>query len=285
MARRKFTPDPDFQLIVSEAALGRDARGGRGPVSGQALGRTNRRRRTTIQSIAEDIIQQAKDIVDDEVVGLPSVSKGGGRNIGYEFRSEDRHGKTYRASFSSEVEFENGRFVIVVRNTHDHAQDIEFGNANGSVHEVGPSSTGKGYFPLPITEVAYAKIRRKMKANRKPLTQQQREYQNIVQRKRYYENRAVKIKKLENPRKGTGDKKRAQQQLRAVEMTRRSSARRANEALSEYLQAKRPKHEPHAFIGRHRTTNKPILFTRSFQTYGAYGILQRAIRNIARHRF
>jgi hypothetical protein len=282
MARRRFNPDKNFELIVSRAALGGD----RGAVVGRVRG-GSRRRRTTLQDIADEIVQHAKEIVDSEV-GLPSVSRGGGRNIGYDFRSEDRRGRTYRASFGSEVRQENGRLVIVVFNDHPHAQDVEYGNANGDVHEVGPSRANHGYFKLPITEIAYARIRRRLKSRRKPLSERDKILNRAITRGNYYLRRGRRIVKLEKFDKRSTEKSIIKREREASRLRRRTNERKFNEAIRNLARAReirgqRPR--PHAFVGRDKNTRRPVLFSRSFRTYDGYGILQRAARNISRHRF
>ncbi len=268
-------------MVVSEAALGRDKHGGRGPVV--ARGRGGRRSRTTLQDIAEEIIQHAKEIVDSEV-GLPSVTRGGGRNIGYDFRSEDRRGKTYRASFGSGVKLEDGRLIIVVFNDHPHAQDVEFGNANGAVVEVGPSSTKHGYFKMPITEIAYARIRRRLALRRKPRNNKQKRIQRLLQRGRYYEKRLAGAK---FDRRSTARTIAAKQ----AEVARKRASTNKQKAIDALRTAENIKKQrkngprPNTFVGRDRKTKKPALFSRTFRTYDGYGILQRAVRNITRHRF
>lgn len=272
MARRRFKPDPDFQLVVSRAISG---------VEGRAVGSV-RRRKTTLVDVGENIIAEAKKITDS-AEGLPSVGAGGRRAAGYDFRAEDRKGKTYRASFRYEIRRERGRLILVVINDHGHAQDVEFGNTDR-----GRSiSVVDGYMRIPITMAAYRRIKAKEKAAPDAF---QRERAAARSQIRYWRGQ-----------KELGSRKRralVQQvsrffdgkKVRATEAQLRKRAiregERKKEAKFKLAQAERrlARTDPglrqaHSFVSIGEN-GKPYLFTKSVSTYRGYGILRRAMRRV-----
>lgn len=275
MARsRRFKPDPDFHMAVSRAAIGIEATA-RGSV---------RRRRTTLAEVGEAIVEEAKAITDSEAEGLPSVTTGGRRNTGYDFRREDRRGKTYRASFRWEVRREAGRLIIVVINDHPHAADVEYGNGPGGA-EVEIERPGGRYFAIPITRSAYNRMKKRhipdpasrerarARANLryweqrgKDLTKQRREFQRQV---RNFRNPEIKSRITEEELRERAGRLAANiSQARAAKLTARANIRRLPEP-------RRPKSFPTI-----APNGRTYLYSRSFRTYSGYGILRRAMRRV-----
>lgn len=153
--RRRFKPDPDFEMTISLAVSGIEA-----------VGRSGiRRNRVTLQFVADEIVREAKSIVDNQVHdtrGLPSTVRGGRRNAGYDFRRSDASGRTYRASFKTRTEIQRGRLVFIVYNDHVHADDVEYGTDRGG-KQVLVARPGHP-FALPITKRAYNRIRKNSRA-------------------------------------------------------------------------------------------------------------------------
>lgn len=287
MARKKFKPSPRFHEVVAEAALG--TRPGRGGPSAVAVSRGSGRRRNTIESIAEEIIREAKRIVDSET-GLPSITTGGGRNINYDFRSVDRRGGTYRSSFKTKIVVRNRRTILVVFNDHQHAQDVEFGTGSGVESN---SRADHGYFKLPITERAYRAFLRNAKLKRKGHRRNdaERVAHNLMQRGRYYAKRERLLEKLDKPDGRSTEKSRSESAEKAANIRRRINKKKGTEALRVYegLRAKyaaeRGANNKRKFVGRDLATNKPVLFSRTFKRYDGYAILQRAVREVSARRF
>jgi hypothetical protein len=275
MARRRFKPDPDFQQTISEAILG-------GGVQRAVGSGSVRRRRTTLVNVAENIIEEAKRITDS-AEGLPSVGPGGRRAAGYDFRAEDRKGKTYRASFRYEIRRERGRFIVVVINDHEHAADVEFGNTDR-----GRSiSVIDGYMRIPITMAAYRRIKAKEKAA-----------PDAFQRERAAARSSIRYWRGQ---KELGSRKRralVQQvsrffdgkKVRATEAQLRKRAiregERKKEAKFKLAQAERrlARTDPglrqaHSFVAIGEN-GKAYLFTKSVSTYRGYGILRHAMRRV-----
>lgn len=158
MANR-FQFDGGFEATVYRAAVG---------VGGE-LSRP-RTRRTTLEEIAEEIIAEAQRIVDEPANsrrrmsgGLPGYGPGGRRNLQHDFRrSRQRGERTYRSSFDAQVEKRQGKLIVVAENTHDNADDVEYGTKRfGRVR-----SGGSKRIPLPITEAAYRRIQKSRNLSR-----------------------------------------------------------------------------------------------------------------------
>lgn len=291
--RRRFKPDPDFQITISRAVLGRDEKGGRPPVRGTGRPGRVRRRQVTLQEVADKIIEQAKKIVDDERHGLPSVGPRGQRAKGYDFRNTDRRGRTYRASFRSAVEKERGRLIIVVINDHPHAQDVEYGNGGAK-----RSRTG-GYMRLPITKAAYDRIKAEQAVKRaagayKP-TEFQKKRAAAKSRLRYWQDAPMR----DRARRKRLKRKRGRLDAGGrTNLTRRSINSRlydlnlADRRVSARLEVQRAERilrvtdagllQPKSFVARGRDGTY-YLFTKEVKPYRGYGILGRALRAGALH--
>lgn len=290
----RFKPDPDFKLVVSSAATGE----GVFAVTGR---NTIRRQRRTVETVAQLIIEQAKEETRN---ALPSMHSSGRKNINYIFSKRDRKGRRYIDSFDYFVRREQGRMVFVVINTHPWAQAVENGNAEGERIE-----REEGYFALPITEGALRKIRRnsaaKSKLSNAGVNSRHRDYKRVMERLRYHEKaqesfnaRAAEanqrayaaLRKSQDRRRSQKNRERLENEAfdaRQEALTRRraSSVERLHRARSQAARvrgiagADRKRENPRAFVGRNEQ-GQPTLFTRSFRTYEGYGILRRAARRV-----
>lgn len=149
MARRRFIADPDFEFKISQAVSG---------IGVQATGRSSvNRRRVTLEFVAQQIVEEAKNIVDESSDGLPGTVRGGRRNPNYDFRRSEG-GRTYRSSFKYRVEREGNRLVFIIYNDHDHALDVEYGTNRKGQQVV--KAQGRKRFTIPISRRAMRRIER-----------------------------------------------------------------------------------------------------------------------------
>lgn len=252
MARRRVQFDGNFEAEVYRAASGLEA-----------TGRRFRTRRTTLQDVANDIVEESKRLVDmparrtgfHDKGGLPSRGPGGGRTAGYPFRRTVT-GPTYRSSFKAKVEKQAGRLVVVVSNDHLKAEEIEYGNQR-SGSRLRPKNSE--FLALPITNARFQKGQksRNLKLNERRAKgwpsasiDRRTEYQYRYRRKR------KAISRMTPARYGA-----ILQQPKISRATGAKSFVRKDEA------------------------GRPWLFTRSVKSSDGYKILRRAMRNVARRKF
>lgn len=277
MARRRFKPDPDFELVMSQAASGLEATG-RGSLN---------RRRVTLEFVAQEIIKEAQREVDQlPPEGLPGYIKGGRRNFNSDFRRREsepgggKPGATYRSSFGYRVERQRGRLVFVVFNNHPHAQEVESGR--GDIVR----KKGDGYFAIPITKRKYAQLIKKgavLSTVQKARARDRSALSYWRKRSKELDKQRASLRRLGSRRNANPNTRarltREQLLRRAASFSRsRSRADRAIQSLEGSLgEAK----QPHSFPVM-APNGKTYLYTKSFRTYGGYGILRRATATITR---
>lgn len=249
MAKKRLQFDGNFEAEIYRTVSG---------VEG--VGRRFRTRRTTLVDVADDIIKEAKRIVDmparrrgfEDKGGLPSKVAGGGRNISYPF-ARSNTGPTYRSSFRSKVEKRNGRLVIVVNNDHPWAGDVEYGTRRYGDRIFVKRAR---YLKIPITD-----IRAKKADKSRNLSLSERKKRGWASARDDYRAEYRKIYKK----------------------NRKSIAGLTPAQAGQYFS--RPKRTfSKSFVMRDEI-GRPWLFTRSVRTRNGYKILRRAMRNVARKKF
>lgn len=281
MAEFRFQPDPDFELVVTGAAMGTD-KFGRETAGAQSRVRASRRRRTTLINVGEQIIEEAKNLVDRE---LPGTNAAGGRNTGYDFGRADAGGKTYRASFKMRVEREGGRLVLIVENTHPHARDVEFGNdPSGQVRSV---RRKRGYFTIPLSVAGAARSRiraaspeaRQRARARAQVSYYKKRQAHLGDREKAIQTRTRELMKRQQVRGVTSSLlKDASELKRSIDRQKRGSQR----ATANYAKARAMLGKPRtsAFVKVNPETGRVSLYTKTFRTYKGYAILRQATRRV-----
>lgn len=282
MAEYRFRPNPNFEIVVTAAAMGVDRNGN--PISGGAESRVTARgrRRTTLLNVGEKIIAGAKSDANRE---LPSRTNNGGRDVSYPWAAPDRSGRTYNQSFELEIVRRNGRFQLIVRNTHQFAYEVEYGNAGGARRRV-TRHDGR-FYALPLSGSGVKRFRRYEN------TPEAKERARARAQKSYYTRRAKVLQSRKGPlAKAEGElavrKFRQGQKSVALIDQRSIAARRKHYEASKarlnknYAAAvtKLGPARPRAFVGISNKTNKPTLFTQTFHTYKGYAILRHATRRV-----
>lgn len=241
--------------------------------SGGSIGmfRAPRRRMTTLMDIAEDIVDTTKRLVDEpaesgrrrQFGGLPGTTAGGRRNPNYDFRRRrgSAGSRTYRSSISTSVEKKRGKLIVMVRNDHPRADDVEFGTRRN-----GTRIYSREYMAIPMTQRAYRRwqasrnlSRAERRARKWPSAAKGAEWRRRKRREITYGLRNASGKKL----KGARLKK---------EMARRGS-----------IQLSKGRRHSRHFPAIH-TDGRPALFTRVVKNYDGYAIIRRAIRTVANKR-
>lgn len=269
MARRRFKPDPDFELVVTAAVSG---------IEGTGRGRV-RRRGTTLAEISEQIIDEAQRLTAQE---LPGYVTGGRHNPNSDFRRREREpgggkpGRTYYSSFGYSIERRGGRLVFVVYNNHPHAQEVESGSG-GVVHARG----GDRYYAIPISKRKYAQLMKRARVL-SPAQKDRRRDQSALA---YWRRRERELRKRSRTNERLLRRRIANPNTRArisnEELIRRSRQRgaalaRARDTISSLEGKIGDPRSPHSFPVV-APNGKTYLYTKSFRAYGGYGILQRAM--------
>lgn len=280
MADYRFSPDPDFEITVEAAAMGTD-KFGRQTVGARSRVRSTRRRRTTLLAVGEQIIDEAKRLAIRE---LPSRNSAGGRDPNFPWAAPDRSGRTYVQSFDMHVIRVNGRLVLEVFNNHDHAYDVEYGNAGGARRR---KTRQTGYYAIPLTKAGVARFRRYAKSP------EAKERARARAAKSYWTRRSIQLKE----RKGRLDRDSAEIELTSRRMgpqsisaldrksiiaRRKAYAESRQRAIAGYSRAvaQLGPAKPRTFVGVSNKTGKPTLFTQTFHTYRGYAILRHATRRV-----
>lgn len=280
MERYRFQPDADFSIQIEAAAMGTD-RYGRRLTGSRARVRSHRRRRTTLASVGEQIVEEAKKMARRD---LPSRAGSAGRSIAYPFAAPDRTGRTYVQSFGSRVVRVGGKLALDIYNTHEHADDVEFGNDGGRRRKITKS---EGYFVIPLSKSGIVRFRRWAES---PEAKKRARLQKQVS---YWKNRRATLKKrahkflADEKEQILDNRSRSLRNLRPDYSRRiqerrawlQRDANRANAGLAKAQAALGPS-RPKTFVAKNNRTGKVSLFTKSIHTYKGYGILRRATRRI-----
>lgn len=258
MARNKVILGSKFV-----AQIEREANGG---VSG--MFRAPRVRRTTLIEIAEEIVDAVQDIVDEPAQrgrrrnfgGLPGTSRGGRRNLNYDFRRRrDAVGTpTYRSSTSASVDKKAGKLIVVVKNDHPHAADVEYGTKRK-----GASVKSGKYMAIPITDKAYKRMQRNRNLSR-------------AQRR---------AKGWESARPGAEWERRKKRDIARGIRNKNGSIKKRKSLTSSGLKLSKGRSgHGRSFPGIYNKDGKPAFFTRTRKNYDGYDILRRAVRTVANKR-
>lgn len=295
MAEFRFEPDPDFEIVVTAVAMGQDQSGR--PVGGaQSRVRSARRRRTTLVDVGDQIIEEAKRLANRE---LPSRNSSGGRSIDYPFDAPDRTGKTYTQSFRHRVVLQQGRLILLIENTHEHAADVEFGNhPSGQVKSISRKRGVGGkqrFFAIPLTRAGIARNRRltaspearERARQRSRLAYAKRRSSDLPDIKRSFAKRNADIqRRLDNNKAKSGIKTKAyakaEADMRDFQKDRQAAITRFNSArtLDEKARAALKQRRSSAFVKLNPKTGKVSLYTQTFRTYRGYAILRHATRSV-----
>lgn len=261
MARRVILSSKFAAIIERQAA-------------GGAIGmfRAPRRRMTTLTDIAEDLIDTTQRLVDEpaesgrrrQFGGLPGTVAGGRRNPNYDFRRR-RSGvgsRTYRSSLSTNVEKKSGKLIVMVRNDHPHADDVEFGTRRDGTRIV-----SRNYMAIPLTQRAYRRwqasrnlSRAQRRARGWPSAAKGAEWERRKRREKAYGFRNAAGKKLKG--------KKLQKNLYSREGIKLSKGRSGHNRQFPAI----------------HSDGRPALFTRVVKNYDGYAIIRRAIRIVANKR-